>query len=537
MPPMPSRRSVLSAAVALFLLAALFAYLFWLPLRPTAWGGPRGAGPFEAQPLPDAGWFARDARLYLERFARWRSPDRPLEATAEALAGFHAILAIARYGVLWLVLRRLVGSSWLAAIGTVAAVLPLAFGAPRQDQNDVGLLLFVVLVFLTTTENLSWRRAALGLPSLFAVWANAHTSAVVGLAWLAVLTVGRAIEWWRPRETGGVQPDLRRWLAAFGLCVCGACLNPDGPRLFVDAFAVTKNSSMATLPAWQPVDFSKPAGMPWGYFGTLAVLLLAQLASPRPYSPTALLVILSFGFWPLVQQRGLLYWWLIVPWLVMPQVRVAIDRYFSPDLGTDLRPVQAGTDRKSAPTKLWRNIVFGVLAAVLMTTPMVLWLITGRPRAFERVVTGDTPWRVALELTARETEAGQHFPELREAVRATYPDGKCRGAILAGEEQGDFLAWVLDGDNTQPLMVYSRPEAIDPRHWAEAHSALEGASDWWETLGRHQVNLVVIDPGRWTKLAERLRTSKAWRIVQDGGPGGLVAAVRLEPKLPAELAQ
>jgi hypothetical protein len=177
-----------------------------------------------------------------------------------------------------------------------------------------------------------------------------------------------------------------------------------------------------------------------------------------------------------------------------------------------------------------------VVAAVLMTTPAVRWLLVGRPRGLEVSTTRDTPWRVAFELTATGDEAGRHLPELREAVRAAYPNGKYRGAILCGEDQGDFLGWVLDGDNTQPVMLYTRPEAIDPAHWAEAHSALEGASDWWETLGRHQANLIVIDPGRWGKLAGRVRKSHAWRVVQDDGPGGLLVAVRREPKLPAELA-
>jgi hypothetical protein len=172
-----------------------------------------------------------------------------------------------------------------------------------------------------------------------------------------------------------------------------------------------------------------------------------------------------------------------------------------------------------------------------MTTPAVRWAIIGRPRPLGESTTRDTPWRVAFELTAAGDDAGRHLPELRETVRATYPNGKYRGAILAGLGQGDFLGWVLDGDNTQPVMIYSRPEALDPAHWAEAHGALEGSSGWWETLGRHQVNLVVIDPGPWGKLADRLRKARGWRVVQDDGPGGLLVAVRREPKLPVELAR
>jgi hypothetical protein len=81
------RRFPWSTVVSAILLLALFEYLFFVPLRPTAWGGPREAGPFENAAMPAAGWFARDARLHLERFAKQRSSDRPLASTAEARAG------------------------------------------------------------------------------------------------------------------------------------------------------------------------------------------------------------------------------------------------------------------------------------------------------------------------------------------------------------------------------------------------------------------------------------------------------------------
>ena len=126
----------------------------------------------------------------------------------------------------------------------------------------------------------------------------------------------------------------------------------------------------------------------------------------------------------------------------------------------------------------------------------------------------------------------QFLPELRETVRATYPSGNYRGAIMCSEDQGDFLAWVLDGDTTQPVMMYTRPETLDPPHWGECHRALEGNTFRWEILGRHQVNLVVIEPDRFAKLSERLRKDAEWKIVQDDV---LLIAVRKEPKLPVDL--
>src|SRR5262245_12159036 len=261
-PPPTGRGSPLSRVITLAVLVALVLYLFNLPLRPTAWGGPRGMGPFEAASLPGSGWFARDARLYLAPLAKIRSPERKLEATGEALAGYYAFLALTRYVLLWVVLRRSGGSEFLATLGVVAAMLPLIFGAPRQTESEVGLLLFVILLLATTPERTSWRVAGAGLPALFVVWANAHSSVVLGLAWLGVIAFGRALEWWRAWYRGEDQVAWwTRLVVAMVLSAAAACLNPDGLQLFADAFRSAKNPNLIFLPDWQPVDFSRSAGM------------------------------------------------------------------------------------------------------------------------------------------------------------------------------------------------------------------------------------------------------------------------------------
>jgi hypothetical protein len=503
------------------LLLAVFEYLFFAPLAPTAWGGPRGAGPFENSSLPDAGRWSRDARLVLERIAKWRSPSRPLEATAEMLAGWHAFLSAARCAILWLILRRLGGCGLLATFGVVMAFVPVVIGGWRQSDVDVGLVLFVVLMAFTTAERIPWGVALFVLPVLFALWANAHASVVVGLAWLGVMAAGRAVEWWKKQDLEiPARPAVGRLLAAIALCAAAACANPDGPRLFLDAFEATKNPSVGSQPGWQPIDFTTTAGMPWTYFGSISVLLLVQLSCSRPFSPTALLITLSFGIWPLVQQRGADYWWLILPWLIVPQIAPICLRYL----------------HAAEPEAGWGHWVPAVICGIaILATPAARWFITGSPRSLESIVSRDTPAKLALELTADAKSARTVLPDLREQLRATYPNGKYRGAILGGTEQGDFLAWVLDGDNNQPVMIYNRPEALDQTQWAECHKVLDGETSWWEITARHQVNLIVIDSKKHGKLVERLRAwPSEWRTVQDDGPGGLFISVRRVPKLPVE---
>lgn len=541
-----SRRLALHA-VSFVLLLGLCVFLFWVPLRPVAWGGPRESGPFEEEDLSAAGWVARDARLVVERFATWRSPGQPLAATAEALLGVHGLLAVGRFAILWLLLRRIGGAGWLATVGVVAAALPTILGGPRHDDWDFGLLPFVTLMAATTPARVPWGVAVAALPVLFAVGVNVHASAVVGLAWLAVITVGRSAEWWQGRRAGSPErPAVGRLLLAVPLCVAATGLNPDGFQIYPDAIGAARSPNIHGMPEWQPVDFSTSAGMPWAYFATLAVLLLAQLASRWTLGPTRLVVLLSFGFWPVTHQRGLETWWLIVPWLAVPLVASAVRRVGGgPEPGAGARaetpdsPASApapasGSDSSDHLEGARWPLRAAILAAVvaLLTTPLVRWLVLG-PRALVEVVSADTPARLAQELTASETDAERYLPELRQVLQAHYPDGRYRGAILTGERQGDFLAWVLDGDNTRPVMVYSRPVVLESGTWGEAHSALEGNGDWWEVLGRHQVNLIAIPPGRWEKLAGLLRHSPAWAIVEDGP--ALLVAVRREPKLPAEL--
>ena len=520
-------RRLAPAAVSFVLLLGLFVYLFNVPLRPTAWDGPRTKGPHEDE-LRSAGRFARDVRLPLARLATWRSPGQPLAATAEALLGLHALLAALRFAVLWLVLWRLGGRGWLATLGVLAAALPMLFGAPRHDEWDFGLLPFAILLTATTCTCVSWRVAVVGLPVLFVLWANGHASALLGLAWLGAVAVGRVIEWWQVRRTATTErPAVGRLLVTLALCAGAVCLTPDGWQIFPDAFRLGKNSNNYQLPAWQPIDFSKGAGMPWGYFATLAAVLAAQFLSPSALRPTALVVVLTFGFWPVLQQRGLGYWWMITPWLVVPLVACISRR--------DARQVGNLSYESTAPGQFdpWlRWVAFGLVGFAVVTTPAVRSLIVG-PRSLNSVVSADTPARLALELTADDNNPGPHIPAFRAIVRDAYPDGRYRGAILADADQGDFLAWVLDGDNTRPVTVYSRPETFDAGIWAEAQKALDGASDWWELLGRHQVNLIVVHPGRRDKLAERLRHSAEWAIVEDAP--ALLVAVRRVPKLPAEL--
>lgn len=516
-----------TAVLSATLLLALFVSLFQFPLRPTAWGGPRGSGPFEEGALPKAGRWARDARIHLETLAKQRSPQHGIVATGEALAGYYALLVSAKLGVLWLVLFRLGGKGWLATLFTIGVALPMFVGAPRQTERDVGLLFFAVLIAGTSCSRPNWRMTAVGLPVLFALWANAHSSALLGLIWLGIITLGRALEWWKA-VPGSTQPAVFRFLISIVLCAAAMCVNPDGPRIFLDAALAAKNPNIGSLGDYQPMDLGRKPSLSWLYFGSVAMLIMLQIFGSRPFSPTTLCVVLSFGIWPLVQQRGMDYWWLIVARIAVSEIAHAMRRKPGARSVSEGDTVSSSLTLRAPSTfARWRWAIVAAFLVAFLSTPFMRWIVFGKPRELESIVTPDTPILLARELVKIEA-----LPEFRETVSAEYPDGRYRGAILCGEDQGDFLAWVLDDAIDRPVMMYNRPETLEKEHWSDCRRVLDGQSDWWEITGRHQTNLVVINPQRHAKLAERLRRAKEWRTVQDDS---LLIAVRREPRLPAEL--
>jgi len=351
---------------------------------------------------------------------------------------------------------------------------------------------------------------------------NAHASALLGLIWLGVVAFGRTVEWYKAPE-GSPRPAVLRFLVAIVLCAAAMCANPDGPRVFADAMLAAKNTNFASLPDYRPIDFNSRTLMPWVYFGTVALLILVQLINARPFSPTSMFVVLTFGIWPLLQVRGLDYWWLVVAWLIVREVALFGARFVS-----EVESVTPSlTLRAPGVSRGFKRAIAGAFILAFLATPFSRWLIFGQPRDLEAVVTKDTPVLLVSEIVRI-----QALPDLRDTLDIAYPDRRYLGSILSGVEQGDFLAWVLDGETDRPVMLYSRPETLGKEHWDECHRVLDGSSDWWEITGRHQTNLIVIVPERFPKLAERLRRAKEWRTVQDDA---LLIAVRREPRLPAEL--
>src|SRR5207248_6887655 len=89
--------------------------------------------------------------------------------------------------------------------------------------------------------------------------------------------------------------------------------------LFWDTMLMSRHPVVRLMDEWQPLFPGATQAVHWIYLVSLALVALTQVYAPRRLSPTQFLVILIFGVAPLVHQRLVVFWLLILPWLILPQ--------------------------------------------------------------------------------------------------------------------------------------------------------------------------------------------------------------------------
>ena len=438
-----------------------------------------------------------------------------LRGGAEALRSFHLLLLIARLTLLWLALRRFGGSSAWALVGLGLYVMAVGFGSAVQRPQAFGLFLVVLVIYALSSPALS-RRAAIGLPMAFCLWANLHGTFVVGLAVLGLHTLGRAV------ERGTADREVRR-LAIVGMaCFLATFVNPHGPFLYKQVIAFSGHPNLKTMTEWQPMQLSAGGGNHWPYLMSLVLLAFVRILGGRKIGVAGLLVALPFAVWPWFQVRSLLWWWSVCVWLL---ARVG------PGLGERFPTMPAFPDGEPSRAKAWMTL--GIVAASSLAFPPLKLALLGIPRDLDHTVSAGTPWRLALELTAVPADEGRWLPELRKELRGRYPNGQYSGAVFASETQGDFLIWSLPADI--PVLMYTHAHVFTPAHWQDCMAVRRGDSEerngptgWSAFLDRNRVNLIIVETGTHAELTAILRKDKEWQVVWEEPPFEEIAGVRTD---------
>lgn len=216
-----------------------------------------------------------------------------LYATVEALFGASGLrllmgsVAALLAGLIW----RLAASAEALVVRLGIAGLAVAVGGELWAERPFMLgLLAMALVVLSGEGRLDAR----WLLAVGWIWANVHGSFPLGLAYLAVVAVGRRVDGSRP----DVELRALRWLAA-GV-VAGAA-SPVGPRLLTfPAELLRRQELLSHVIEWRAPTFDSFSQRAFVAQLVLAILLLVRRPSYR-----AGLVVAVFGAAALLGARNL----------------------------------------------------------------------------------------------------------------------------------------------------------------------------------------------------------------------------------------
>lgn len=516
--------------LGILLIAGISIYISFYPLRHTdVWAhakygewywlhqespGVEPLSPFSDHSVgfPDVAWLSQVSyHLLYQLGANLAGGDAEsqLKGGAEALRSFHLLLLVARFVLLWLALRRLGGSANWATLGVFLYMMAVGLGSAVQRPQAFGLFFFTAIIYALSTPTLS-RRAMFWLPLSFVVWANLHGTFMAGLAVLGLYTLGRLI------ERRAFDPEIRRLIVVGLLCGLGTLLNPHGPWLYRDLFAFSGHPNLKTMTEWLPMRVSLDGGKHWPYLLSLFLLVFVRLLGGRKVGAAGLLVAIPFAIWPWIQGRMILWWWTIAVWILAKLGPGLADRFPTMPKIPDGPPTRSNA---------WIASI-AILATIVFFPPIRSMMGIGS----QPVMAVETPWKLGLELTAAPEDEGRWMPDLRQAIRENFPDGRFQGTVFASETQGDFLVWKLPKEI--PVLMYTHAHVFSEQHWQDCLMVRGGREGWREFLNANRANLMIVELETHPELVAQLREDPEWQVIQDGQAGEAVIvliAVRKKP--------
>lgn len=398
--------------------------------------------------------------------------DARLGGGATMLETAHALIIVLRLLLLFIAFRRLSGSPSSALVGVILVTLMGTFVhlAILRPQVLGELALAAVMVPLSRPS--VSRRALVLVPLVFLVWANCHSTFVMGFIFIGAVLAGRLVE--AARSTpGSVRAALhaawtdtegRRLALLLTLSVAATFVNPHGPTLLLRSWALAKNPNIAFMEEWKPIPLNSAVHVV--FLGSVLLLAVLLRLSPARVTPTQLLLLLFFGLESVLHARFVVWWCMLYVWCILPH----LDAVLRGRLPAWLRDESIPSFRKTAAALL-------VAGSLFMWSAPAMWGAHGKVPSGRQRVTSATPVQ-AVEL-------------LRE--RHAADPGQVR-AVFASETLGDYLLWGLRGlDPPIRVVCYTHVHLFTPEHWNDCFAVKRGDPDWPQRLDSWQVDFIVLE--------------------------------------------
>jgi len=501
--------------------AGFYTYLSYIPLFYTdIWGHVAyGKWMLEHRALPTTdpflplsqGMRVVDSSWLSQLFLAWAESMNG----AEALSLIFAATTWLTYVVLCRAFYLLSGRLSLAMLGTLLTLF-ITFGRHGIIRPEIfGSLCMAVLIWMLTRGE-PWRSRAIvfagreaddakqpwalwiGIPLLFVLWVNLHGSFLLGIVVLGCHAVGRAIEVsWTARNPLAILKDrwVIRWAFLTELALAASLLNPYGVGLLIETVQFGRNPNLKDILEWYSLKLVDAEGIQFALI-TLLWIALYRFSRQR-VSMVDLMLLLVFGCGVAVAIRIVAWYAPLFGLCMMPHVT---------DVGVRIlkrwqHSFPLFQSAWAAPPKLLYSLIcILVLWCCFAISPNGGHLLGSQPRPQERLYSPGTPRAI--------TEYLRENPPL--------------GLVYAPQWWSDWLAWA--GPPGLQTVVSTNIHLAPKLLWDGYMRASKGETYWDDLFNRWNVQTVVVDKSKQTKLTGEVRGSGAWQVVYEDELG--IVAVR-----------
>lgn len=344
-------------------------------------------------------------------------------------------------------------------------------------------LLGVLFYCLTAAWVLGPRRPGpatwLGLPLLFAVWANCHGSFAMGLLLLALTATGRCMDvWLRSRRLRLALADAQalQLLLLLQLCAAAVLLNPSGLAVYPEVLQVAGSPNVDSMFEWNALTLRMQQGQ-WAA-GLSLLLLLALQLTPRRARLVEMLPLVATGLLACWSARMINWWAPLLAIVTATHLTAAVRRWRHQSRRTVPYPASG----------LWTVVTLGLCWILFALTNFGVQTVHGRQTDPARMLSRQTPVQLVNYLQTME-----QIP---------------RGIAFVPAEWAGYVMHA--GPAALSPMVNLHVHVIPEEVWNDYLRLLPGPSDWEPLLEQYGINLVIVDRQLQPGLLKRLAESEQW---------------------------
>lgn len=375
--------------------------------------------------------------------------------------------------------RRTWSGAWtvLAALACLWILHKQLFIRPQL----VGLTMFTAAWFVAR-EGRRWQ-SILAIGAIFVFWTNMHGSWPIGIAMLAALTVGRALD--LLRRTGAIgslihDKKIRRLLVMTEVAAVAVLLNPEGWAIYPAVLSIADNPNVDSLIEWTPLTLQMKQGQAFAVIA--AVLVMLYRVSPRRVSFAEPLLLMTLTAATFNTSR-------YIVWLA------PLMAYYLALHG-------------SASWRAWRKseIVIpegkGLWAAASVG---FIWIAFALAPQYRAMTGADRPTFDDVESLA-PTVIGDETPVRALAYLREHPP---KGIVYNDLAFGDSLLW-FGPKGIQPF-VHSHAHLTPRAVWQDYFYIAAGRAAL-SRLDGYGVNTAVLDVNRGKNLSKEMTDSGDWEV-------------------------